>query len=121
MYKRFSPVKTIILNIVTCGIYSMVMWASMTKAHNKMAQENEIATIKGFVAAFFLGIITCDIYLFIWQYKHMKQVNELAAKKGVALTPTSNPVALFFLCFVPIYSFIVVCANHNALCDAYEA
>jgi hypothetical protein len=51
----------------------------------------------------------------------MKQQAAVAEAKGVALAPTSSPIVLTILVFVPIYSFYVICDNCNKLVDAYEA
>ena len=119
--KKFNWITTLLLNIVTCSIWSIYVWYKMGKQQNEMADQVGAKKIMGFIPAFLLGCITCGIFMIVWYYQFMNQAKELAEAKGAALTPTSNPIVLTILMFVPIYSFYVMCTNHNNLVDAYEA
>ena len=39
MYKRFNWIVTMILSVVTCGLYSMYVWYKMSKEQNDMAEK----------------------------------------------------------------------------------
>ncbi len=119
--KRFNWITTLLLNVVTLGIYGLYMWYKMAKQQNEMAEQVGEKTIMSFIAAFLLGFVTCGIFVIVWYFLFMKQQAALADAKGAALAPTANPIVLTILVFIPIYSFYVLCDNHNKLVDAYEA
>ena len=121
MYKRFKWIPALILNVVTCGIYSMFMWFKLAKEQNDMAEKVGEKKIKGFIVAFLLGCITFGIYPMVWMFLYAKQQAAVAEAKGVELTPVKIPVVLWLLTFVPVYSFYVICENHNRLADDFEA
>ena len=116
--KRFDFVLTFILTYVTCGIYTMYVWTVMGNGHNRMADENGTPRIMNFWLNVLLTLVTCGIFNFFWMYNFMKQQNELLEAKGLKAAPTDNPILLMLLMFVPVYSWYVLCDNHNKLVDA---
>jgi nicotinamide riboside transporter PnuC len=121
LMKKFNWIKSLLFNIITCSIYSLYMWYKMAKQQNEMAEQVGAKKIMGFIPAFLLGCVTCGIFNIVWFFLFMKQQAAVAEAKGVALAPTSSPIVLTILVFVPIYSFYVICDNCNKLVDAYEA
>lgn len=123
--KKYNWIKALILNVITCGIYSIVMWYKMDKMGKAMADKAGVVEEKnnwGFIVfAFLLSGVTCGIMAFVWFFKHFKQQVAIAEKVGVELSPTKAPIVLVILMVVPIYSFYVLCDNHNKLVDACEA
>ena len=119
--KRYNWITCLILSVVTCGIYQLIFWYKLAKQHNEMAEQVGAKKIMGFVGVFLLSFVTCGIFPLVWYFQYAKQQIALAEAKGVALAPTSNPIVLWLITFVPIYSFYAICDNHNKLCDAYEA
>lgn len=120
MYKRYSGIKCLILNIVTCGIYGMIMWYNLTKEHNQMAESVGEQKIKGYIPAMLLGIITCGIYNIIWMIKFFGLWAKLNEAKNAGITP-ENKFLMLLMSFIPVYSFIWIANSHNKLADAYEA
>lgn len=112
-YKKFDFGIMILLHYVTCGIYPLYMWASMTAANNQEASLYGIKQIMGFGIAFLLGLVTCGIFFYYWYYTFMEQQAALAKAKGVKLEPTDSPILLTLLTFVPFYSYYVLCDNYN--------
>ena len=77
--KRSIP-KTIILSIVTCGIYAMYWLVKLTdETHAALGREN---TAKGTTALIFT-IITCGIYGFYWVYMMGEAITEAKTKRGM--------------------------------------
>lgn len=113
MKKRFDFVVTFILNYVTCGIYALYMWYTMTENNNRIARKYGIPEIRNFIIAMLLGVITCGIYEIYWMYKFMEQQVAINRASGVESKPTDSPVVLLLLMFVPVYSYYVLCDNHN--------
>lgn len=56
---------SVILSIITCGIYGLYWFVCLTNEANKVSGEN---TPSG-GAALLLTIVTCGIYSFYWNYK----------------------------------------------------
>lgn len=119
--KKFNWITTLLLNIVTCGIYSFYMWYKMSKQQNEMAEAVGEKKIMGFFPAFLLGCVTCSIFLIVWYYQYAAQSCKLAEAKGAALVPSNNAIVMFLMTWVPIYGFYALCNSHNNLVDAYEA
>ena len=70
--------------------------------------------------SFIIGLltsITCGIYTIIWTIKFMDQNVKLLHAQGKTAAPTETPALLWLITYVPIYSYIVVCDNHNKLVD----
>ena len=121
LMKKFNWIKTLLLNVVTCGIYSFYWWYKMAKQQNEMAEQVGVKKIMGFIPAFLLGCVTCGIFLTVWYFLFMKQETALAEAKGVSLVPSNNTFVMFLMVFVPIYGFYAICTSSNNLVDAYEA
>ena len=112
-YKKFEFVTALLLNVVTCGIYSLYMWYSMAKDANAEAERYGCKKIMDFLPAFLLGMVTCGIFTLVWMYQYSNQMVEIAQKKGLKVAPSDSPIVLLICTFVPIYSFYVLCDNHN--------
>ncbi len=120
MYKRFRWILVILLNFVTCGIYGLIAWNKIASQQNHMAQRIGDRKIMGFFPAFLLGVVTLGIVSLIWMYKFSAQARNVAQAKGIVLFPTNNAVVLWLLTYVPVFSYYLVCANHNKLIDVFE-
>ncbi len=116
--KKFNWVKCLLLPFVTCGIYNLYMWVKMTKNSNTIAEACGEKKIMGFIPALLLGCITCGIFLIVWFIKFQAQQIAIAKANGTATKPAQNAFVLFLLTLVPIYSYIVLCDNHNRNVDA---
>lgn len=117
MNKRFEFGMTILLSIVTCGIYAIYMLYTMTETNNELARRNNVPTISGFIVAILLGCVTCGIYTIYWIYKFMEQQIRLAQSVGVAPAPADNAIILLICYCIPIYNYYVLCDNYNRTLD----
>ena len=120
MFKRMSGVKWLILNCVTFGIYTIVMWCRMTKNFNKMAEMNGQKGTMGYIPACLLGCVTFGIVPFIWTIKFYRLMASLNRAKDAGVSP-SNGFLMFIMSYIPIYSFFWMAKANNKLIDAYEA
>ena len=77
--KTRSIVTAIILSLVTCGIYSIFWFVSLTNEMNK-ASGRENDTNGG--TAFLLSLVTCGIYSYFWAYKMGEKRDIVANEKG---------------------------------------
>lgn len=77
--KERSIVTAIILSLVTCGIYAIYWFVSLTNEMNK-ASGHENDTTGG--VAFLLNLVTCGIYSLFWAYKMGEKRDIVANEKG---------------------------------------
>ena len=82
----------IILTIVTCGIYGIVWFFSLT---DEAASLNEDPNLSG-INAFLISLLTCGIYTIYWNYKMGKTLYEAKQKRNIASTDQS--VLYLILC-----------------------
>ena len=75
--KKYNWITALLLNIVTCGIYSLIMWYTMDVNSKQMADKSGVTEEKNswsFIVFFFLlSCVTCGITGLVWLYKHFKQ------------------------------------------------
>lgn len=78
MNKR-SIVKAIILSLITCGIYSIFWFISLTDDMNRASgRVNDASGGK----AFLLSLVTCGIYTYIWAYRLGEKRDIVANEKA---------------------------------------
>lgn len=81
MIKERNLVTSIILTIVTCGIYGIIWFIGLTDDAKTVSEDQ---TMQGGGIAFLLTLITCGIYGIYWAYKMGKAINEARIKRGLA-------------------------------------
>ena len=82
---------TIILSIVTCGIYGIIWFINLTDDTNVVAQDTNSASG---IVAFVLTIVTCGIYGIYWYYNLGKKLYIAGQKNGV---PTQDNSLLYLI------------------------
>lgn len=111
--KTYNWLTVLLLNIVTCGIYSIYVFHCMSTANNEEAARYGIKPRMTYLIAFLLGLVTCGIVPLVWFFLFNMQQVELAQAKGVKVAPVDNGIVLGLLMFIPFYSFYVICDNYN--------
>ena len=119
MYKRVSGLTFWLLNIVTCGIYGIVVYYNMTSNLNAMADKVGEKHIPNYIVALLLGCVTCGIYSIVWQFQFLGLANRLNDKANAGVSP-SGTFMMFLMSLIPIYSFFWLADMNNKLADAYE-
>ena len=71
-------VTSIILSIVTCGIYGIYWFIVLTDEINLLTKEEK--DLSG-ALSFVLSLVTCGIYSYIWAYKMGQKVDKLNGNK----------------------------------------
>lgn len=89
--KQRNIAVSIILTIVTCGIYGFV-WMAMLNDELSAVSGRQNATSGGMVVLF--SIITCGIYGIYWAYKMGETVEAIHAQRGV---PSSSAPILYLV------------------------
>lgn len=108
--KPRSLATAIILSIVTCGIYAIVWFVSLTNEINK-ASGNTNDTSGGM--AYFLSLVTCGIYEYYWAYKMGEKRDAIANEKG------SSGILYLVLMFLGL-GIVVYALLQDALNKAIE-
>lgn len=70
-------VKAIILTVVTCGIYGIFWFVSLTNELNMLCKENGD---KSGGTCFLLSLVTCGIYSLIWAYKYGNKKDKITGR-----------------------------------------
>lgn len=78
-------VVSIILALVTCGIYSIYWFIVMTDEINKVSGEEDTSG----VMAFLFTLLTCGIYGFFWYYKMAKKLHAAGQRYGKDISDNS--------------------------------
>jgi len=108
MIKQKSIPMCIILSIVTCGIYGIIWFISLTDDTNTAC--GKPGTSGGM--AFLLSIITLGIYLLYWTYKQGEKLDEAKQAKGI---PSGNSGILYLLLSIFGLSIIAYALMQDSL------
>lgn len=106
---------SIILSIVTCGIYAIYWFITLTNDVNTLSGDSE-ATSGG--VAFLLSLITCNIYGLYWAYKQGERID--AAKKARNLEGGTNNILYLILCLfgLGIIAYALMQSEVNKMIEA---
>lgn len=91
MIQKRSIATCIILTIVTCGIYGIFWFISLTDDTRNLSQDFTGASGG---TAFLLTLITCGIYGFYWAYKQGSRIDAARTARGLA---PSNQGAVYLV------------------------
>lgn len=80
MIKEKNLVTSIILTVVTCGIYGIIWFINLTDDAKAVSGDEKM---QGGGIAFLLTLVTCGIYGFFWAYQMGKAINTAKVNKGL--------------------------------------
>lgn len=83
----------IILSLVTCGIYSIYWFVTLTDDTNTISGESGTTGIMAFV----LTLVTCGIYGLYWAYKCGEKIDKAHQDRGEA---ASNGGILYLVLYI---------------------
>ncbi len=115
----------ILLNIITCGIYSLFFIYSMARDVNT-ACDGDGQKTPGLVEFILLSIITCGIYSIIWQYSLGNRLAEGARRYGMHFAENGTTILMWdlfgiFICGIgPFIGMNILIKNTNRVCDGYN-
>ncbi len=110
MIQEKNIATSIILTIVTCGIYGIYWFVTLTDDVNRVSGE-ENATSGGL--AFLLTIVTCGIYGIYWAYTIGQKITK--AKANCGLQADSNSGVLYLILEVLGLAIVVYALAQNDL------
>ncbi len=82
----------IVLSIITCGIYGIYWFVTLTNDANNASGHSQDGTSGG--VAFLLTLVTCGIYGYYWAYKMGEKVNEAKAMRNM---PADSNTSIIYL------------------------
>ena len=113
MIKERNIVVSIILSLVTCGIYGIYWFIVMT---NDVSQNSEEYKTSG-AMAFVLTLVTCGIYGFYWYYKMGKAISQIGETKGIAISDNSIIYIVLGLFGLGIVNYCLMQADLNKMAN----
>ncbi len=118
--KRRSVCSVILLTIITCGIYGIYWFITVTnEIENDLSDRSDGHCSNG-VTAFLLNLVTCGIYGIYWWYTEAKRLALLGELRGVNVSDNSIAYLLLSLFGFGIISTALMQNDMNSIADAEE-
>lgn len=106
-------VVTIILSVITCGIYGIVWFVLLTDDCAKASGDNSISG----VSSILFTLITCGIYYLYWSYQMGKRIAKAQEKRYLPVTDNSILYLILSLFGFSFVSHILIQSELNRLAD----
>jgi len=122
-----SFIKTLLLSIVTLGIYPIVMYCHMGDEINVICTPHDgEKTMNYFIANFLLGPITLMIYSLVWNHKFCNRIGRELARRNIAIDFSAKTMWIFgillsFTIVCPIIYVVKMLKAMNAINESYNA
>lgn len=113
MYKERNIATSVILTIVTCGIYGLYWLVCLTDEVNREADEK----LPAGGTTLLLTIVTCGIYGYYWAYKMGKNVQNISAKHNIEVSDNSVLYLVLELFGLGIVNFCLIQSDINRLAN----
>ncbi|MCE9501907.1 MAG: DUF4234 domain-containing protein [Leptospira sp.] len=98
-----NPIVTILLMIVTCGIYYYIWIYKLSEEAKANLGDANINPGMDII----LTIVTCGIYGFIWMYRQGDILKRLYEKKGLPATDEGTMFLILGIVFSPAAVYII--------------
>ena len=118
-------VKYILLNLVTCGIYSWYFIYCWARDVN-IACDGDGRHTGGLLAWILLGIVTCGFYPFYWYYSLGNRLQINGQRYGMEIRESGGTILLWMVVglltcgLASLYGFYLLLKNTNYICIAYN-
>lgn len=110
MVKERNIVVSIVLSIITCGIYGLYWLCTMTDDANTVSGETN-DTSGGMVILF--SLITCGIYTYYWNYKMGKKLYVAQQTKGIQSSDNSVLYLILSIFGLSIINYCLIQSDLN--------
>ena len=117
--------KVLILNLLTCGIYSFYTLSKQAKDIN-IACEGDGKETAGLGKLLLLSLITCGIYGWVWNYQISDRVSKNAERYGLQFEKNASDIVLLMVLgsvtcgITSLIALNILYNNINELCHAYN-
>lgn len=108
MIKEKNIALCVIFSILTCGIYGIYWFITLTDETNDVSGT---PTASGGIA-FLLTLVTCGIYGYYWSYKLGEKID--TAKRNRGLSTSDSGIVYLLLCIFK-FDIIAYCLAQNEL------
>ena len=110
MIKERNPVVSVILSIITCGIYQLYWYCTV---NDDIDAISENPNKRNGVVVILLTLVTCGIYGFYWWYQNGQLMEQANEKKGIK--GNSNAILYLILAIfgLSIVNFIIAQVDIN--------
>ncbi len=108
MIKERNIVVAVLLSIITCGIYGIYWFITLTDDASRANNDPEFSGVK----AFLFSLITCGIYGIYWNYKIGKEMYEANQKYGINASDNST---IYLILSIFGLSIVTYCMVQNEL------
>jgi len=108
MVKERNIVTQILFSIITCGIYGIYWFITLTDDAARANNDLEFTGVKAFI----FTLLTCGIYGIYWNYKMGKEMYEANQKFGIN---TSDNSILYLILSIFGLSIVTYCLVQNEL------
>ena len=133
MIQKRDFIRYILLSIVTCGIYGLYVWYTMTEDMNKMFS-GDGKDSPNYIVVILLSIVTCGIYPIIWYYQMAERIQQtgrqrynLEIKEGglfillwIALGYVSAGICIYIAQYFLLNNFNLCAGEYNRM-NGYSA
>lgn len=113
MLKEKNIALSIVLTIVTFGIYGIVWFVNITDDTANAAQDTSINGGK----ALLFSILTCGIYTIYWNYKMGIMLHKVKTSKGIVCQDNSILYLILSLLGLSIVNFCLMQSDINDLAN----
>ena len=110
MLKEKNIVVSILLSLVTCGIYGLYWWCTITDDVDNISEN---PTKRNGVVVILLSLVTCGIYSFYYWYQNGKLMEEASQRKGVNGSSNSILYLILSIFGLSIVNYILVQSDIN--------
>lgn len=101
---RREIVVSVILSIITCGIYGMYWFMVMTDDVNYLDDDKSTSGVLALV----LSLLTCGIYHIYWSYKMGQRLKNIGNKYNVSISDNSIPYMLLSIFRLSIVNYCLI-------------
>ena len=114
MIKEKNIVLNVVLSLVTCGIYGIVWFITITDDVSIVNDDKELSGGK----AFLFTIITCGIYSIYWSYKMGKEMYEARTKRDMHASDNSVLYLVLAIFGLGIVNYCLIQNDLNEIAQA---
>lgn len=104
----------IILSIVTCGLYGIFWYITLTDDVGRLSKDNRLSG----GMCFLLTLVTCGLYGFYWAYLMGKAMFQIKSERNIAGTSDNSTIYIILQLFgLQIVTLALVQNDVNALVE----
>ena len=102
---------SIVLSVVTCGLYSIYWSVVLTDEVNR--EKREYAADLSGIVCFLLSLVTCNLFGIYWAYKIGEKLDTIKAERGIMTGRDSN--VLYLILELLGFNVIVLAMAQNEM------